>query len=215
MRLRRRLALGCGLLAVLTSGCATMERTDSSSTSREPSAEFLRPVSDWPGDLVLQQRVTIRWQGGEESFGAVLQKRGDELLLLGLGPMNSVGFTLALDESGVRLESRIGRDLPFEPERILADVQRVFYPWVDGDVGCADCESRSTCAGLNVSEKRGKAFLEERRFEDISERQRGLIVVRYDDWIDGGSIPGRAVLSNGWYDYELIVETKSVERLDP
>jgi hypothetical protein len=181
---------------------------------QEKVAEFLLPVAALPGDLVLQQHVTIRWGDDEQSFDAVLQKRGDQLLLLGLGPMNRVGFVLTLDDGGVHLENRSGRDLPFEPERILADVQRVFYPWVTSEPPCTDCERGVTRLGLAIWERIGPAYLEERRFEDLGETERGTIIVRYDDWMDRGSIPGRAVLTNNWYGYELRVVTRSIERLD-
>jgi len=71
-------------------------------SSPEPSEALeLLPVSALRDDLVLRQRVTIRWLDGEESFEAVLQKRESELLLLGLGPMNVVGFSLRVDEDAI------------------------------------------------------------------------------------------------------------------
>ncbi len=212
----RRAAVVClslGILSVLGCTGRHFERAVSL-TPQEKVAEVLLPVAALRGDLVLQQRVTIRWGDNEQSFDAVLQKRGDELLLLGLGPMNRVGFVLTLDDGGVHFENRSGRDLAFEPERILADVQRVFYPWITSEPPCVDCERYVTRPGLAISERIGSAYLEERRFEDLGESKRGTIIVRYDDWMDRGSIPGRAVLTNDWYGYELRIVTKSIERLD-
>jgi hypothetical protein len=211
---RGRAAVCAGIFVLMNLGCAAERPGEDARPLPVRASEDLLPVSVLQGDLILKQRVTIRWQGRAESFDAVLQKRGDELLLLGLGPMNSVGFTLSLDDRGVRFENRSGREIPFEPERILADVQRVFYPWISATPSCMNCEQHGARAGLDVSEKIGPEMLEERRFTDSSGERTGEIVVRYTDWMDGGTIPGRAVLSNGWHGYELTVVTRSVERLE-
>ncbi len=214
-----RFAFSVLTLVVMNLGCAVPLREGALEPSPLVGTEFLLPVSALPDDLILQQHVTIRWQDREEHFSAVLQKRGDELLLLGLGPMNSVGFTLTLDGQGVRFENRSGREMSFEPERILADVQRVFYPWMSVAHSCTDCERRRVRAGLEVWEKIGAQRLEERRFVDVTGRRQGEIVIHFDDWLEdaagnGPAIPGRAVLDNGWYGYELIVETSGVEPLE-
>ena len=60
----------------------------------------------------------------------------------------------------------------------------------------------------------GDGFLEERRFSVAGRPERGELVVRYEGWIDGFSVPRRAILSNGWFGYELIIDTASVERID-
>jgi len=215
-----------GMFVISSLGCVSMprendvrpspssSRSNSPRSSRSTPSEFLLPVSTLARDLVLQQRVAIRWQDREERFAAVLQKRGDELLLLGLGPMNSVGFTLTLDAEGVRFENRSGRALPFEPERILADVQRVFYPWIPAEQSCTDCEQFAVRGDLEISEKIGPERLLERRFVDLSGRRSGEIVIRFEDWLEVGSVPGRAILHNGWYGYELTVETSRVEELE-
>ncbi len=99
----------------------------------DDAAVALLPFDDLHENLLMRQHVTVKWADGEEGFDAVLQKRRDSLLLLGLGPMNTVGFKLTLDDHGVRFDNSSGREMPFQPERILADVQRVFYPWIKED----------------------------------------------------------------------------------
>jgi len=184
------------------------------------SAQSLLPAEALGEDLVLQQRVTMQWNGREESFGAVLQKRGSELMLLGLGPMNSVGFRLALADGKVSFENRTGRDLPFVPERILLDVQRVFYPWIDEAQSprCSRCDRHGSRDGFEIVERIGASALEERRFVvrdgPLGAERRTEIVVRYEGWIEDPRVPARAILSNGRFGYELLVETTSATRLD-
>ena len=75
-----------------------------------------------------RQRVTASWGDRSETFDAVLQMDGEELILMGLGPMGRPGFIATLGASGLRFENRSGRSLPIAAEHILADVQKVFYP---------------------------------------------------------------------------------------
>jgi hypothetical protein len=179
-----------------------------------PFAQSLLPVADLQPDLLMRQRVTIGWKDREESFEAVLQKRGDVLLLLGLGPMNAVGFSLTLDDRGVVFENRTGRAMPFDPERILADVQRVFYPWLGDAATCLECERRGVREGVEVVERFGARGLVERRFTPVDPPQSPSIVVRYQQpWLEDGRIPAFAVLHNDSAGYELTVETASVERI--
>jgi hypothetical protein len=212
-----RIAL-CMCFAIALSGCATKQTDEKAPTSTTSMTDAkvgnLLPVGALRDDLVMKQSVSVRWQDREENFEAVLQKRGSELLLLGLGPMNTVGFSLTLDDRGVTFENRTGRELPFLPERILADVQRVFYPWIEEYPICSNCEREAKRAGLEIRERMGDGFLEERRFSVAGRPERGELVVRYEGWIDGFSVPRRAILSNGWFGYELIIDTASVERID-
>ncbi|HEB91617.1 MAG TPA: DUF3261 domain-containing protein [Deltaproteobacteria bacterium] len=179
----------------------------------EPLAEKLLPVDRLAGSLWLRQHVTVRWSGGEEAFDAVLQKREGRLLLLGLGPMNTPGFRLELGREGVVFENRSGRPMPFQPEHILADVQRVFYPWIDGP-DCSGCVRRARRSGLDVVERIGDRHLEERRFRDSAHPDRGEIVIRYETWRKGESVPTRVNLHNAWYGYALEIETLASETLD-
>lgn len=128
--------------------------------------------------------------------------------------MNQVGFSLKLDEDGVHFENRSGRDLPFRPERILADVQRVFYPWIDAHSSCLECERRGTRAGVEISERIGPRFLERRTFTIVDEPERGKIIVRYEGWTSESIAPSRAILENAWFGYDLIIETLSAERIE-
>ena len=225
-----RSGLGLVILAFL-SGCVGMavsrdvgnsEGIGADSSSIPFGTVDLLPVSALREDVLLRQRVTISWRDREENLEAVMQKRGAELLVVGLGPMNAVGFTIKLDDHGVSFENRVGRELPFEAERILADIQRVFYPWIASDTECRDCVRQGRRGRITITERVGSEFLEERLFEfdegiDQSDgpgrSTRGVVSISYQDWIGGTSIPGRAILQNEALGYRLTIETTSVENI--
>ncbi|MBY0400204.1 DUF3261 domain-containing protein [Myxococcota bacterium] len=258
-----------GLLAVigLGSGCSSAPSTDSSTKvakenakaetirSIEAVALALLPVDAWLGHRILRQRVRVEWPSGGESFDAVLQHRRGELALIGLGPMNLVGFRLALVEGGtppaddptspggppaderdvagpgtqrIEFENRSGRALPFSPAHILADVQRVFYPWLPepwlpepmsseqgspepGRAAPADCPGGCERSGrpgaVAVWERQIEGRLVERRFGLPGRLEAGEVRIRYADWRGEPAFPGRVELENGWFGYRLTIDT--------
>jgi len=213
MRTSRRLRWSLCLLV----GCAATPEPPGSRASFADEGE-LWPPARLAHDVMLEQHLVARWDGpdgpGEERFDAVVQKRGDELVVVGLSPLGQVGFTIRWDGTDVDFANPSERALPFPPRLILLDVQRVFYPWLDGPPPEGDCERRGAGAGERVVETWTAGRLTERRFVRLDEPERGAILVRYD-W-DGGDEWGdaerehapRATLSNGRHGYELAIETR-------
>lgn len=217
--------------AGVRSAAGLAERIDDPDRVRriEEAALALQPVDAWRATQILRQRVRIEWPGGSDAFDAVLQRRPGELALVGLGPMNLVGFRLALvavgSEDGrvekVELENRSGRDLPFSAAHILADVQRVFYPWIEtsdpaGSVeggDCAVCERSGRWGPIAVWERGSPGRLVERRFAIADAVDAGEVRVRYADWQGEPAFPKRVDLENGWFGYRLQIET--LESLEP
>lgn len=190
----------------------------------ERIALTLRRVGFTSERSVLRQRVQIEWSGGRESFDAVLQQRPGELSLIGLGPMDLVGFRLALfaavpgSDGADRLEfeNHSGRELPFSPAHILADVQRVFYPWLLDVRRCASCERTERRGSVAVSETFADDRLVLRRFEIPELPEAGRVEVRYADWQGDPAFPGRVVIENGWFGYRITIETlESLEAPTP
>jgi hypothetical protein len=217
----------CTALAVAAlSGCLTTGSDRGAPLRNDRSAELqtdpasplagLLPVNRLSGEFVLHQIVTVRWsvegEAFEESFNAALQRRGETLLLLGLGPLGRVGFELRLEGGEVHFENRTGRLLPFEPENILADVQRVFYPWTDEPVQCSHCQREGKHRGISILETYGASGLVERRFSFADAPDRGEVIVRYGADRLSRAIPTRADLQNDWVGYSLVIET---HRFDP
>lgn len=178
----------------------------------------LLPADTLVGQFVIQQRVTVRWstpEGPEEArFEAALQRRGDALLLLGFGPMKQVGFELWLKDGSVRFENRTGREVPFRPEDILADVQRVFYPWLDPATDCTECERHGPRLSLDVEERIGKERLEEREFSLRGRPELGVVRLRYSGEPLFGIVPRLCLVTNEWFGYSLKIESDRVDRID-
>jgi len=116
------------LFALLLAGCGAA----ATPTQRPPPA--------YPGALVapsqlrsppalgeafaLDERVRAETPRGNQEFRAVLQKRGDTLVLVGLGPHGGRGFVLTERGDEVDFESHLPEELPFPPRFILHDIQR-------------------------------------------------------------------------------------------
>jgi hypothetical protein len=172
----------------------------------------LRPPADAGFDFQWQQHVVAHWEGHDNPFDAVLSKTGDELLLIGLGPMHSPGFIVRLEGDEIEFENRTKRKVPFNPQYIMLDVQRVYFPWIPGQAP-ADGTRMHERDGEIIEEIWSKGHLVERRFRREDARPPGEIVVRYSGWEDGADAPRRAELDNGWFGYRLEIETLVQQRL--
>lgn len=202
------------VLCCATLGCAGAPPPGARSAGPPPAASDAGPLRSpdlLPYDFQWRQRVTASWTRGRQSFDAVLQKRDGELLLMGLSPMGQPGFVLRLKRDGmVELNNRTGRELPFPPAFILADVQRVFFPWLPA-AGEADGERQGVVEGLRVVERRRSGQLESRSFERIASPGR-RVQIRYQGSA-GEDAPRHVELDNGWFDYRLVIDTIDQSRL--
>jgi hypothetical protein len=177
----------------------------------------IRPAATLPVDVLWQQRVTASWgDRGRRAFDAALQKRGDELVLVGLSPMGSTGFVVRLHGLEISKSDPAGEELPFPPRFLLLDVQRTFYPWLAED-GAArgDGTFEGVVAGERVVEVVRDGRLVERRFTREDGEPQGVIRVAYEWAHDGWRGPSRAVLDNGWFGYRLDIVTLAETPLPP
>lgn len=160
-----------------------------------------------PGDAMWRQQVeaTARKQPAR-SFDAVVQKRGDQLLMLALAPTGQKLFAARLDGRRVSSETFPGAPtIRIDPARMLLDFQRAFFP-VDADVDApADGVRRVRLRGETVVETFAAGRLVERRFGSVS--------VRYSDWSADGTLPRRVHLADRRTGYELRITTIEWQRL--
>lgn len=200
--------------ALLLLGACTRE---ASTTPAEPengvgAGPILAPAAI--GEPFLwRQRVTASWGDRSESFDAVLQMHDDELTLLGLGPMGRPGFVVTLTAAGVSFENRSSRRLPFDPEHIIADVQKVFYPWMPPPTEGFSGTRASEHGVLMVSETHVEGRLRDRTFTRSDAADRGELRVSYEQWDPALRAPNRAVLDNPWFGYQLTIVTVEQQSL--
>lgn len=183
-----------------------------------PGAGFVLRAEDYPGalhppsalgpDFMWRQRLTARFGDREESFEAVLQKVGDELVLLGLTPFGSKAFVLRQAGGETELTSFVDREMPFPARFVLIDVHRVYVALAPD--APPEGEHRFERDGEEVVEVRRAGRLIERRFRRLDGQPPGVITVRYQRWSDDGLDPLEVELDNGWFGYRLSVST--VER---
>ena len=173
-----------------------------------------------------QQRVTAKWQRPgqateERGFDAALQRSGENLTVIGLSPMGSVGFSIQQSPAGIDVINNIPEQLVIPPQFILLDVQRTFFPWLapaqaansDQKPPLLDGTHTSQRDGEEITEVRRDGRLQQRTFRRLDNQPTGLISIRYSwqqpDW----HVPTEAVLVNGWFGYQLTIVTHSETRL--
>lgn len=88
---------------------------------REPALP--RPSAS-PRDFMARQHVTAIVGEARAGFDAVVQKRGDELIVLGLTPFGSRAFLVKQTGDRVTFEKYVELEMPFPPEAMLRDVHQ-------------------------------------------------------------------------------------------
>jgi uncharacterized protein DUF3261 len=183
-----------------------------------PAAEPLLAPSAHAADFLDRQKIVATYGDRSLSFEAVLQKRGDELTLLGLTPFGSRAFLIVLRGTDMSFEKFVPQTLPFSPRYILLDVQRVFYPWIDGPSGPSspEGERRGDRDGESIEEHWHDGRLLRRSFRRADGHPRAEVVVTYDGGMSSdASPPSHAVLANERYGYRLDITTLSHQSLEP
>jgi uncharacterized protein DUF3261 len=176
-----------------------------------PVAE-LRSPAGLGDEFALEQRIRTESPEGAHEFRAVLQKRGDTLVVVGLGPHGGRGFVLTQEGERVRFESHLPRELPFPPRFMLLDVHRAFFAGLAGPLD--DGEHRERIDGEEVVERWQGGRLRERTFRRLDGRPEGTIRVTYEGGLGGDQPPSVVHLDNGWFGYRLTITTLSHRVLD-
>lgn len=165
----------------------------------------IRSPGEMPGDFQWRQTVAVKYADRDaRSFDAALDKRGDTLRLVGLTPLGTVMFVAEAEGTAVRFENRTGEPLPFDGSHILLDVQRVFFPWLEGDIEDGVREGRR--GEEQIRERWEGGRLLERVFERGSEE---AVRVRYLEPGPRGQPAPRIELENPRYHYRLSIETRA------
>jgi hypothetical protein len=171
----------------------------------------LRPPSVVPEDFVFRQRVTAQVAGREaRSFDAMLEKKGDRLALVGLTPLGTVLFAASLEGTRLAFEDRTGEDLPFPPEYVLLDVQRVFFPWLPPPPDGSGVREGAVFAE-RVIERWAGGRLVERTFACEAAGAPARVRVAFDNGARGIR---SAILTNECRSYVLTIENVQENPID-
>jgi hypothetical protein len=147
------------------------------------------------------------YKGRAAAFDAVLQKKGNELTLVGLTPFGSRAFVIRQVGTVLSFESFVPQTLPFPPSYIVVDVERVFFPWTDAPPP-TDGERRFSRDAEAVAEQWEGGKLRRRTFAFAEGHPPGEIVIDYDGGMEiGGAPPPHVSFDNGQYGYHLDITT--------
>lgn len=162
-------------------------------------------------DFAVDQHVVVKKGDRTGEFDGVLQKRGDELLVVGLGPMGVRAFVLRQEGTAIHFEQSMGPSLPFPPRNVLVDVHRAFFKRLPSPP--ADGEHHGRLDGEDVTEIWRAGSLVERRYERPSFRP-GAVRVRYGPGCTAESCePATIEVLNDWFGYELRITNGRFTRL--
>jgi hypothetical protein len=166
----------------------------------------LAPPEALTPDFAVHQRVTAEARGRSETFDAVLQKKGGELVVVGL-VAGVRAFVVKQTAAGVSYDQSFGPRPPFAPGRVLVDVHRIFFKRLSRTRGeRPNGTLRGPLDGEQVEEDWIDGRLVERRFF-LSGRERGVVRIAYGDGCTADRCAPREVrLTNEWFGYTIVLE---------
>lgn len=174
-------------------------------------------TEDIEGAFMARQKLSGTFGEQKFAFEAVLQFHDGALTVLGLTPFGTKAFVLEQRGTEVEFQPLIDREIPFPPEYILQDIHRVWLwharlPW--GDKPAPGQENPSAdVAGERVSEQWIDGKLVRRTFERLDGEPAGSVRVDYVGGHRHHFPPKRTVLVNGWFGYQLEIETVEWRKL--
>jgi len=193
------LASAYALVLLACSGGSELARDDPG-TVRAPRS--------YPHDVRIEHTVTAVHARGRHTFRAILEKRGDALVLVGLGPHGGRAFVLAQEGETIRFESHLPQELPFSPRYMLLDVHRVWFLGIFG-APRHEGEHRAEIEGEEVVEHWADGRLVSRAFRRLDGRPPGWIRIAYHGGLSpdpASDAPERIELDNDRLGYRLIIE---------
>lgn len=111
-----------GLLALV--GCQTGKRSDMGMRGYYP----LQPPATYGGSAEWEQLLTIVRDGRTQRLRAHVTIDTNEVQIVAFTPVMAPMFVLRYDGEKVTFDNRTGYQLPFALERILSEMQLVFWP---------------------------------------------------------------------------------------
>jgi hypothetical protein len=213
--LERRAFLGGAGALLLTTLAAC--RPKPSKTEPQPelppyTGPLVEPVRI-PRDFVWRQRVHAFHGERDGAFDSVVQKDGEELLVVGLTPFGTRGFSLRQEGKHFTFEKYVPFELPFSPEAVLIDIHRAFFYELLSAFPSSG-KRRAAFEAEVIEDTFAGGCLVSRVFSRVS-RTRGSLVVTYSKpGYRNFEPPRMTTLENRAYGYRLEVETSEISPLD-
>lgn len=181
-----------------------------SSPLRDYTGPLRAPASYVSADFAIDHRITAIHAEGQESFRALLEKAGNSLTIVGLGPHGSRAFTLTQRGDEVHFDSNVPRELPFPARYILIDVHRTWLVGVAGPLPDGTHESVIEAADESeiMTDVWASGRLLERAFRTEGAPE-GVVRIHYEGGLSpdpGAPPPTRIELENGRFGYRLVME---------
>lgn len=192
VRLACVIAWSLGLCVV---GCGAPNRL----APRAGPSVLLRRPSAYDVTFSIDQEVTAEHANGSETFRAVVEKEGDRLVMVALGPHGGRAFVLTQQGEDVRFESHLPRELPFSPEWMLLDIHRTWMRGVPRNARSPlpDGDHEALVEGERVVEHWSGGRLLRRTFRGVGEEPGARsTTVAYEGGLGVASLPERVVIES-------------------
>ncbi|CAN5901654.1 hypothetical protein BH11MYX3_BH11MYX3_01670 [soil metagenome] len=208
------------LVVLAITACGHPPRTSTiQTTAPSEYPGVLHDPKTFPRDFMVRQTLKIHTQRDgqpvDAELDAVVQKQGDTLLIIGLGPMDMKAFTLTQKGDQIEFVQVAGPELPFSPRNIVVDVHRVFFkrlpaPAQPGYSGV----QRGELDDERVEEVWKDGQLRAATFTRPGSKLKGAIRVQLGEGCTPVACePVSAMLRNEWFGYTLTIANEGYETL--
>jgi hypothetical protein len=200
-------ALGVGVAA-----CAPPPPTAPAAPVRTYAC-VLRPLATLGPDFTARQHVEASGHGRSGGFEAVIQKKGDTLVLIGL-VAGVRAFVLKEEGDHISFDQSFGPKLPFPPEYAIIDVHRVYWKRLPRAADAAPSGVvEGELDGEVVREVWSNGSLVERRFTRPGEFE-GAVRIAYGAGCSATQcLPTSVRIDNEWFGYSVRIESREITLL--
>jgi len=213
LSLPRRSILALGITATVSACSTSKPKAQTPKKERPPYRGPLVRPENIPGDFLWQQRVSAKHADKSGAFDAVLQKQGAELLVLGLTPFGTRGFSLKQKGTHFEYEQYVPFELPFSPEAVLIDIHRTFFYALDEEALPNSGKREGSWESEALVDEFRKSRLVSRRYENVSGLSQPIEIAYSGTGYAPFEPPKKVTIKNRAYAYTLTVETESTQAL--
>jgi hypothetical protein len=165
----------------------------------------LRPLATLTPDFTVRQHIEATGHGRSGGFDAVLQKKGDKLVLVGL-VAGVRAFVLEQDGDRVSFDQSMGPPLPFPPAYAIIDIHRAYWKRLPRAADAATTGTvKGELDGEAVEEVWSNGNLIERRF--FRPELPGAVRIEYGPGCTAERcLPASVRIVNEWLGYTIRVD---------